>query len=86
MCSKESEFGSETRSYPLENKTKGDGFSLFLCTVPGTQVPWAIMITERAGGAAPPGASACCLAGRRDGGRDDICHSLSEVLSAFVPP
>lgn len=38
MWSEESEFGPETRSYPLKNKAKGEEFSLFLCAVPGAQV------------------------------------------------
>jgi len=77
--------GPEIRSYPLKNRAKGDGFGLFLCTVPGAQVPGAIEIAEHAGGDAPPGASMCFSAGRREGGRGNICHSLSEVKGSFEP-
>lgn len=76
-CSEESEFGPETRSYPWKNKAKGDGFSLFLCTKPGTQVPCAVRCSPW---------SIYVLLRWEEVGREDNYLFLSEVLSAFITP
>lgn len=77
MCSEESEFGPETRSYPWKNKAKEDRFSLFLCTEPGAQMPCAVRCSSW---------SIYVLLRWEEVGREDIYHSLSEMLSAFITP
>lgn len=88
MWSEESEFGPETRSYPLKNKAKGEEFSLFLCTVPGAQVSSVIAVAERAGGAAPP--AALCAARLGEGRKGEVTFTFPllkcSVLSTLEPP